>query len=377
MLVFISGLIGSELAPVEHLATLPMTFVVLGLALSTIPAALVMRKVGRKRGMQIGIFVAICSAVVGFLALYHSHFYWFLLASLGFGFNTAFVQQSRFVILENAENQAQQADGLTLALMANLVGAFLGPQMGEWGSTLLQGHGSFTGAFILLASVLLLALAILSLFYKEISSSNEEEQEHRTHSPTWHILKQPMFIIAAGSTAISYAIMSLIMTSTPISMHEMDGHSLVHTKWVIQSHIIAMFLPSLLSGQLLKRGYRASLLLAGLACYLIVSLIALKGAEFMHYWLALVILGLGWNFLFMTSTTILPSTYAENDRHKAQAINDFSAFSIQGIATFSAGWLLFSIGWSGILSLSIMITIAWGCAIVYLLKKARPKASSN
>lgn len=377
MLVFISGLIGTRIAPVEQLATLPMTFVVLGLALSTIPAAYLMKKLGRKRGMQVGICVAIAASTLGFVALYYSHFYLFLVASLGFGFNTAFVQQSRFVILENAESDAQGADGLTLALLANLVAAFLGPQMGDWGNQLIDHGVAFTGSFLLLASVLILALTILSVFYREQIIEKPVSSTHQAESSVYSLFKQPMFIIAAGSTAISYAVMSLIMTATPISMHEMQGHDLSHTKWVIQSHILAMFLPSLLSGQLLKRGLRSSLIYTGLGCYLLVCLVALMGAEFAHYWWALVILGIGWNFLFITSTTILPTTYLPRDRHKAQAANDFSAFSIQGIATFSAGWLVFSIGWNGIISLAIVVTVSWFLAVFFLLKAHARTTSSK
>ena len=158
--------------------------------------------------------------------------------------------------------------------------------------------------------------------------------------------------------------MSLVMTATPISMHEISGHSLDNTKLVIQTHIIAMFLPSMLTGKLLKLGYRSSLLFAGLALYIVVSIIGFGGVDVIHYWWALLLLGLGWNLLFVTSTAILPSTYTNEERFKAQAANDFLIFSVQAIAAFAAGWLLFNWGWASILKIAVLITCAW---IVILL----------
>jgi len=136
----------------------------------------------------------------------------------------------------------------------------------------------------------------------------------------WQIISQPIFVLAAGSAAVGYGVMAFVMTATPISMHEIDGHSLSHTKLVIQTHIVAMFLPSLLSGALLKRGFSASLIFSGLALYLIVTLIGFNGMAVLHYWWALLILGLGWNLLFMTSTAMLPQTYTPQEQFKAQGL---------------------------------------------------------
>jgi hypothetical protein len=173
------------------------------------------------------------------------------------------------------------------------------------------------------------------------------------------LLKQPTFILAAGSAAVGYGVMALVMTATPISMHEISGHSLDSTKLVIQTHIIAMFLPSMLTGKLLKLGYRSSLLFAGLGLYIVVSIIGFGGVEVVHYWWALLLLGLGWNLLFVTSTAILPSAYTIEERFKAQAANDFLIFSVQAIAAFAAGWLLFNWGWTSILKIAVLISCAW------------------
>ena len=132
-----------------------------------------------------------------------------------------------------------------------------------------------------------------------------------------------------------------------------------------------MFLPSILTGFLLKRGYRISLILFGLGLFALVSLIALNGVSVMHYWWALLLLGIGWNFLFLISTALLPFSHSEQDKFKAQAANDFAVFSFQAIATFAAGWLLFSISWNGVAWVSAIICFIWAIIVLMLIPKAR------
>jgi MFS family permease len=339
---------------------------VVATAIATIPAAMIMQAVGRKKGMAIGILIALTGSGLAYYAAIFSQFWLFIAGSMCFGFNAAFVQQGRFIILENAIGEKQQADGLTLALMANLFAAFLGPQLGAYGRDLVASPAGFAGSFILAAGVLITSMFALT-FYQSLAKPIIDPQISKR--PLRLLLKQPTFILAAGSAAIGYGVMSLVMTATPISMHEIAGHSLDNTKLVIQTHIIAMFLPSMLTGKLLKLGYRSSLLFAGLALYIVVSIIGFGGVEVIHYWWALLLLGLGWNLLFVTSTAILPSTYNDEERFKAQAANDFLIFSVQAIAAFAAGWLLFNWGWASLLKIAVLITLAWGLILLSMRSK--------
>lgn len=363
MMVLVAGLLGASIAPDPSLATLPIAMTVVGTALATIPAAMIMQAVGRKTGMAIGIVIALTGSGLAYYAAISSQFWLFIAGSMCFGFNAAFVQQGRFVILENAIGEKQQADGLTLALMANLFAAFLGPQLGAYGRDLVESPSGFAGSFILAAGVLIAAMFALT-FYQSLAKPTVDPKISKR--PVASLIKQPTFILAAGSAAVGYGIMALVMTATPISMHEISGHSLDSTKLVIQTHIIAMFLPSMLTGKLLKLGYRSSLLFAGLALYIVVSMIGFAGIEVIHYWWALLLLGLGWNLLFVTSTTILPDAYTNEERFKAQAANDFLVFSVQAIAAFAAGWLLFNWGWDSILQIAVLITILWIFIILVL-----------
>ena len=139
------------------------------------------------------------------------------------------------------------------------------------------------------------------------------------------------------------------MTATPVSMHVMDGHSLGHTKWVIQSHIIAMFLPSLIAAWVIKKLGVPKMMISGLIAYLVCIVIAFAGKHLGNYWVSLVLLGVGWNFLFIGATTLLPQSYNASERFKVQAVNDFVIFGVQAVASLSAGWFIFAVGWENLL----------------------------
>lgn len=360
LMLLIGGLLATHIAPSERLATLPLALMVVGTALTTIPASLLMQRIGRKAGMYLATIVSILSSLLAMWAAINGHFLALLVASIGIGANIAFVQTGRFAIIESAENQQQQASGLSLALLAGLISAYIGPQLGVWGKDWLNAPYGYAGSFLLFALLQCLTLVILSFFSNPIVSDNTAETSTR---PLVEIIKQPVFIIAAGSAATAFGVMTLVMTATPISMHEFENHSLSSTKWVLQSHMFAMFLPSLVTGMLLNRVNKLFLLLVGLVIYTVMSLFAFSGHEFMHYWWALVLLGIGWNLLFVTATAILPRSYQGTERFKVQACNDFLVFGFQALASFFAGWLLFQFGWEGIIWVSLFMSVP---AILFL-----------
>ena len=373
LMVLVSGLLGSSMAPSAELATLPMATLIISTALSTVPAAMIMRKIGRKFGYLTSIFIAFCGAVCALISTLQANFWLLIFATLCFGFNLAFTQQGRFIIIENAENQKQQADGLTLALLASLLGGLIGPQFGSIGKDLINSPHGYAGSFLLLAVILVIAFTVMCLYQEKIFPEYSKEIPKRS---VFNIIKQPGFIIAAGTAATGYAVMSLIMTATPISMVEMNGLSLNEATVVIQSHIVAMFLPSIVTGKLLNKGLRLSLIFAGLICYLIVIVVAFSGHQIMHFWWALVLLGLGWNLLFITSTALLPETYHIDERFKAQAVNEFGVFTFQAVAAFSAGWILFNYHWQGVLKTALSMTVFWLICVMLLKHRATQKAAA-
>lgn len=369
MMTLVAGIIGAKTAPSAELATLPIAMVIIGTAAATIPAAMIMRRLGRKAGMATGLGLGFIGVCFVFFATLQGSFLLLLLGSVFLGLNAAFTQQGRFIILENSNNDQQSADGLTLALMANLIAAVIGPELGTLGEDMVDSKTGFAGSFVFAGGLILCSFCVL-MFYQNIKKIHTESIRKARSLST--LVKQPIFILAAGSSAVGYAVMSLVMTAAPISMHEIEGHGIDSTKLVIQTHIIAMFLPSLLSGYLLKKGLRLSLIFSGLVLYLFVIAIGISGAEVVHYWWALLLLGVGWNFLFITSTSLLPRAYSEEERFSAQAANDFLVFGFQAIAAFFAGLLLFTLGWSGVIAIALVLTLVW-LSIVAGLVLRRPK----
>lgn len=340
LMVLISGLIGLQLAPKPELATLPLALAVTSTAFSTLPAAWLMQSLGRRGGGFVGLLLSFLGAIAGAFACQLSSFSLLLLAAVLLGAAMAFYQQFRFAALE-VVSAAQAGPAVSVIMFSGVIAAFLGPELGVWGRS-WPGSAEYTGAFVLLAVVMALAALVFSRF-RGVTIAQENIDEPAR--PLRALIRQPVFLRALAAAAIGYGVMSFLMTSTPISMHEMHGHSVADAKWVIQSHLLAMFVPSLFAGALLKWLGVQRLMLLGGVLYALVLLLGLLGVSLMHYWGALVLLGIGWNFLFLSGTSLLPGAYRPGEKFKVQAANDFVIFAVQAIASLSAGWVLYQFGW--------------------------------
>lgn len=341
LLVLISGLLGAQLAPAQELATLPLALSVIGLACAAIPAALLAKNLGRKLAGFLGIGISFFGALFCALATWLGDFYFLLFGALLIGMSTAFFQQFRFAAIESLRNKEDTGPALSVIMLCSVVAGILGPELGELGRDTFA-QAPYTGSFLLLALLMLLAMLVFSFFRNPVFVEQQQSAQGRK---LMTIVLQPVFLIAVAASLIGYAVMSSLMTSTPISMNVIHGHSLQESKWVIQSHIVGMFAPSLFSGLLIKRFGTGAIMTAGSLLYLVVIVIAASGHHVFHYWWALVLLGIGWNFLFISGTSLLPAAYQHNERFKAQAVNDFAIFTSQAVASLSAGWILFSFGW--------------------------------
>lgn len=347
MIVFVGGIIGAQLAPMPTLSTLPIAFFIVGTAVCTVPVALLMQRFTRKT-------VFIGAAIVGILAsfiiaqcLAEENFWGYCFGLALLGFNMAAVQQYRFAAMESVATE-EMATAASRILLGGIVAAILGPELAVWGKLWTEHH--YEGAFYILALVYLFAIFFLC-FYKDQEKVVDERRSQPR--PMLEIMRQPVFWVAVLSAAVGFAVMSFIMTATPVSMHVMDGHDLDESKWVIQSHIIAMYLPSLFTAQLLHYLKVVKLILLGLALYSACILMGVIDSSLLHYWVALVLLGVGWNFLFTSGTTLLPRSYQESDRFRVQAFNDFFVFSLQAMAALGSGWLLHQLGWDWVLMLTL------------------------
>ncbi|HSH20536.1 MAG TPA: MFS transporter, partial [Draconibacterium sp.] len=247
LVVFVGGLVGSKLAPIENLATLPVASIVVGTAITIPPVTLLMNTIGRRRSFFI---IGIYSILVAFLAGYAisiSSFYLFCVSTFLFGATYSCVMQFRFASMESVSEELIPK-AASMVLEGGIAAAFLGPEIAMFGKDLLNVE--FAGSFILLAGLFVIALLVLTGFKNPVINEEKSDEPQR---PLNVIFKQRIFWVALLSATIGYAVMSFIMTATPVSMHVMDGHSLGHTKWVIQSHIVAMFLPSLITAWVIRK----------------------------------------------------------------------------------------------------------------------------
>ncbi|MEZ5470925.1 MAG: MFS transporter [Marinicella sp.] len=346
MMVFIGGIISKDMAPNPSLVTLPLSLMIAGTATATIPAALLAKKYGRRKATMMGF----CSGIVGgSLAIYsvkNSQFYLFVGSAFVMGFSGAFAQQLRFAAIESLADTKDIPKAVSILMLTGIFAALIGPELAFVSKQWLADETPYTGTFIGIILLSILAILVIAKFQ---APPIVELKSNAPSRPIRTIIKQPVFIVALGAAALGFGLMSFVMTATPLSMHEVHHHSLENTKWVIQSHVAAMYLPSLITIWLGKRFETKYFLLLGTLMFIGVVIIASQGHELLHYWWALILLGIGWNFLFYSGTTLLPKSYENHERHKVQAINDFSVFTFQGISSLMAGWVLYNYQWQGIL----------------------------
>ena len=359
MMVLIAGIIGTEFAPSPGLATLPIALSVVGVASSTLPTGKLLHRFGRRPVFIVYAFIAICAAILASASLVLGLFSGFCLAGFLMGWSAAAGHQYRFAALELVP--ARLAPKATSALLlGGILSAFVGPELALQGRNLLATE--FAGSFLLLAGSYTIGLVIISFHHDRPAAYLEHPSKGR---PMGKILRSPVIILAVCSAALAYGVMTFIMTATPISMYKHAGLSLEATKFVIQSHIVAMYLPSLVYAWLLgKFGFRG-MLWTGVIAYLACLGIALVNTELIHYWFSLVLLGVGWNFLFLSGTNLLPHGYRKEERFRVQSVNDFLVFSIQAVAALSSGWFLFQWQWQGLLWAGVPMTLGFASLLWY------------
>ncbi|MFL5801783.1 MAG: MFS transporter [Roseiflexaceae bacterium] len=361
MMALLGGIIGAEIAPTPTLATLPISIQVLGVALSTIPASFLMRRFGRRKGFIASSLGAALASLLAAYAVSVGSFALFCVATFFTGMNGAFVQQYRFAASESVEPR-YASRAVSFVLVGGIFAGILGPELAKRTKDLL-GIGLYTGSFVSLA-ILYVVAAFLLLFLKDIAA--QEKATLGSERPLGQIVVQPVFIVALLSGVIGYGVMSFTMTATPIQLNRISGFTLDDTAWVIQGHIIAMFLPSLFTGYIVERLGVLRVIFVGVLLLGLCVLLALVSQHLMHYWAALVLLGLGWNFTYVGATVLLTQSYRPAERFKAQATNDFAIFGIQAIASFSAGTVIFSAGWVVLNLISLPFLIVMLGALLFL-----------
>jgi len=360
VVVTLGGIIGSSLTASQSIATLPVSLMVVVTALTAIPATMLMRRIGRKYGSAIASLSAAIAVLLSAYAIKSQSFILFVLSAAMFGINAAFSQQYRYAAAESV-NQEFVSRSISLILLGAIGGAMLGPELVTRGQFWINDI-QYAGTLISLA-LLFVIQAILLLSLGDFSI-NEEGNDKTSGRKLSIISKQRVFIMAMLGGTVAYGSMTFIMTATPLSMHVIDGYSIEATANVIRSHVLAMYIPSLVSGFLIEKYGLNKIMSLGVIGLLGASLAGMSGTSVFMYWLALVLLGVGWNFLYVGGTTMLTYTYEPNERFKAQGLNEFCVFGISAFGSLLAGTIMYKFGWFVLVIIPIPFLLMIGVGLI-------------
>jgi len=376
VMVMLGGIIGSNLSTNQAFATLPLSMMVVAIAATTIPATMLMRKIGRRKGFALSSLSCIVALLTAIFALQQESFMLFILAAMLFGINMAFTQQYRYFAAESvAAKHVPRA--ISLVLAGSIGAAFVGKELATRGQYWIDGI-QFAGSMIILA--VMFAVQALLFFLMVPAREHDAVATTKTERSLGQIVCQPVYIVAVLGATAGFGLMTLVMTATPLSMHVNDGYSLEQTANVIQAHVLAMYVPSLVAGFLIERIGVTRLMFVGALGLLATSLVGLQGHTVLHYWWALVLLGVGWNFLYVGGTTMLTYSYSMAGRFRAQAVNEFLVFGMSATASLLAGTVMHFYGWGTLMLIPMPFLIIICVALIavrgnsLLLRKGRADA---
>ncbi|MCD8505212.1 MAG: MFS transporter [Burkholderiaceae bacterium] len=346
IIVSLGGLVGQQLASNPALATLPVSIFNLGLAIGTLPAAWVMRRHGRRLGYLFGAGLGIVSGLVAAFGIYQQLFVIFCLGTMIAGFYSSYVQSYRFAVADGAPEDIKPRL-ISWVMIGGLFAAVIGPQTVIWTRDIVPWApfaGSFVGQAILAALAIPVIWRLRSVTTQKPIESAAHDKPKQAGRSIKEIASQPRFILAVTAGVVSYALMSFVMTAAPIAMVGC-GHTVGEAALGIQWHVLAMFAPSFFTGRLIQRFGVNTITALGLIILAASGAVGLAGLDLEHFWIALVLLGVGWNFGFIGATTMVTSCHRPEERNRVQAMNDFLVFGSVAISSFASGKLLSVAGW--------------------------------
>ena len=339
LLIATAPLIAYSMASRKALATLPHALVIIGTAIATIPASLLMRRTGRRIGFILGSLIGALGGGIAALAIVADHFWLFCLGTLMFGIFAGFGQLYRFAVADVVATNFK-SKAISLVLTGGVVSAFLGPELGKWGKDLVEST-EFLGAYMGQILVVLLSAVVVSFVDIPKLAPADEAAARR---PLLAIMRQPIFIVAALAAMIGQGVMNLLMTATPIAM-KLAHHNFGNTALVIEWHIVGMFGPGFFTGSLIKRYGEISIILSGLFLLSASVFVAMSGNTVFLFWLSMALLGVGWNFAFTAGTSLMTEAYTPSERAKAQSGVNFLIYGTAAVSSLSSGTLLHFFGW--------------------------------
>lgn len=367
LIVATSPLIGYAIAVEKSLATLPHALVIVGTALLTLPAALLMRRIGRKNGFVVGGLIGAVGGIVCMYGVVAAEFWIFAFGTLLFGASAGFAQHYRFAVTDVA-SAAFRSRAISWVLAAGVVSGFAGPEIAKLSKDLFLPT-VFLGPYLFL--ILITLLSSIVVMFVDIPNLTPQEAADKGR-PMREIMAQPVFIVAVLAATIGQGVMNLLMTATPLAMHHAN-HPFDDTAFVIQWHTICMFAPGFITGSLIKRWGEISIMLTGLVLLALCVPIALAGDTVFLFWASMALLGIGWNFSFTAGTSLLAEAHTPSERAKTQGWVNFIIYGVAAVSALSAGQLLHYFSWA-VVNYTALPMI--GIAIIATLYYARTQKSA-
>jgi MFS family permease len=364
-MIAVTGLAGFALAADKAFATVPLTCYVLGSAVTTIPASLLMKSMGRRGGFQVGTAIGMCGAAACSVAMVAANFWMLCAGMFVMGVYTAFGKYYRFAAADGVTG-GFRAKAISLTLAGGIVGGVFGPEMAKHSKDLFEAT-PYLGSYLSLIAVCLVATLLLTRL--DIPQLTESERKH-SGRPLGEIMRQPVFVVAVLAAMLSYGIMNLMMTSTPLAMRAHDHH-FNEAAFVLEWHMIGMYGPSFFTGSIINRFGVLNVILAGIALLFLCIVAALAGTDLLNFWAAMFLLGVGWNFMYVGGSALLTECHAPAERAKTQAANDFLVFVTMAISSASSGVLLNKSGWEAVNYGSIPFLLLASGATLWLMWQRR------
>ena len=355
-----SSIVGFQIAENKALATFPLTFHLLGTMLAGIPASMLMKFIGRRYGFLIGTGIGTFGAASASLAIIYSSFPFFCLSIFCLGILNGFAQLYRFTAVEVSSIELR-TKAVSYVMLGGIAAGFIGPAIAAEGKDYIE-NAQFAGSY--LSIILLYFFIVIILMRIRLPQPSVEEQTGDTR-PLKVIFMQPKFIVSVLSAMIGYGVMAMIMTATPLAMTKGNGYPFSDAAFIIQWHALGMFAPSFITGSLIKRFGAVQIIFTGILLNFICIAINFSGTELINYWSALVLLGVGWNFMFVAGTTMVTETYQPAEKAIVQGVNDFLVFGTAALCSLLSGVLQTSFGWETVnlstipLLLIVLVSLFW------------------
>lgn len=354
----------------KSLATLPLVFTHIGLLVCTVPASLLMDRIGRRSGFAIGALIGILAGAVGVFAVFQSSFPLLCLTAFLQGASISVAWYYRFAAADSAPPHLK-ARAISLVLFGGILSGIIGPESAKWAKDMFAPV-TFAGVYVMFGVMCVITLLILALL--RIPPPTKEELSEPAR-PLGVIARQPAFIVSVLSSMVGYGVMTVLMSATPLAMHGC-GFSFSDSATVIQFHSMSMFAPALVTGYLIVRFGALAIIGAGAVIMVGCVLVAMSGIAFTNFLFANILVGVGWNFCFIGGTSLLTTTYRQSERAKVQAAHDFLCYSVTAVTAGMSGVVLASAGWEYVNLLALPLILIVIAAVVWLRALGHGSASA-